>query len=143
MKTIRVGLVAAVVLGLGLASIARPARSEEEKSPPATVKELRQQKVALAREIFDLTKASYQAGASTFKRLLEATLDLHNAELPLCETKEQRIAKHQEILEVAKQMAQAARKLAEANESTGLELKRAEMFVIECRIRLEEAKEYE
>lgn len=129
-----------IVLALSLALTTALAQTKQDKSPLAALMELRQQKVALAREVLNLTKAGYEAGASNYSDLLQAMIDLHNAELPLCETKEQRIAKHQEILEVAKLAAQAARKLAEANESTVVELKRAEMFVLECRIRLEEAK---
>ena len=80
-----------IVLVLSLALTTVLAQTKQDKSPLAGLMELRQQKVALALEVLDLSKTGYEAGASNYSNLLQSMIELHNAELSLCRPRSSRL----------------------------------------------------
>ena len=104
------------------------------------VKQLRQEKVAKLRDIYERTKAAYETGNASFRDLLDSAMSVHEGTLEAAESKEQRLAVHREMMKTAEEMVKTAEALVKANELQVAELLKAQVTLIERKIAFEKEK---
>jgi outer membrane protein TolC len=105
------------------------------------IKSLLQDRLAVLRRIQQIATTQYEKGAIGADVLRDAGLSVLKARLDLCETKEERIGVHQDMVTDA----EAWDKLAQAEYKSGaqrteLDALRARAYLLDCRIDLEKAR---
>ena len=107
------------------------------KDDSEKVKQLREEKVVLLREMFEYSSTKYKAGQATFIEVLEAKMAYLDAGLDLAETHEKRLAQLDQMVRVAEEMVKSAEELAKVKEGTINDVRKAKVVLIERKIALE------
>lgn len=129
-------LVICVCVFLAGAAGAPTATAEE----PGKIKELREKRIAVLKEIVEITEKTYKGGQVGFDQVVKARLDLLQAQLDASATKEDRIRLLGEVVEHAESLEKAVAKLFEAKQVGRVDALKAQAFVLETKITLEQAK---
>lgn len=130
-------LVICVCVFLAGAAVGAPAANAEQ---PGKIKELREKRIAVLKEIVEVTEKTYKGGQVAFDQVVKARLDLLQAQLDASETKEDRIRLLGEMVKQAEALEKAVAKRFEAKEVGRVDVLKAAAFVLETKIALEQAK---
>lgn len=114
--------------------VPHPANGKDDSEK---IKKLREEKVALLKEMVDYTSTKYQTGQATLTELLEAKMAYLDAGLDLADTREKRLAQLDQMVRVAEEMVKGAEELAKAKEGTINDVRKAKVVLIERKIALE------
>ena len=137
-KNVRLVLVATTVLAAMWS--AGGSAFAEDPPQPAGIKDLLQRRLVAMTEIRDLILQAYNHAETTYDQVLNATVAWHQARLDLCETKEERIGVHNELVRLAEQLQKVAERLYAAKEATRIDVLKAKAQVLDAQIALERAK---
>lgn len=107
---------------------------------PDKVKELRGERIAVLKEIVEVTEKTYKGGQVTFDQVAKARLDLLQAQLDASESKEDRIRLLGGMVEHAELLEKTVTKLFEAKQVGRVDALKAQAFVLETKIALELAR---
>ena len=133
-------------LGLltGFLFVAVPVMAQQgtETDLAAELTKLRMNRVATLQELLDLSFVGYRHGEFAVDQVLEAQLDLTEAQLEMAETPDQRIALLEKQLKIAKRTLDAAENLGAAKEVSRCDALRAKaaMLGVEIKLLRERAK---
>lgn len=114
-----------------------PTATAEE---PGKVKELREKRIAVLKEVRDVTQKAFTSGQLSSDQVAKARLDLLQAQRDASETKEGRIRLLGEMGDQAEVLEKAVAKRFEAKEVGRFDAPRAQAFVLETKIALELAR---
>lgn len=131
-----VGLTLALVLG----AVAVVLADEGVASHDDTIKELLKKRLVVLTNVHDLQMKSHEVGVAHYRQVVEDQKAMFNAQLDLCDTKEDRIRVHQEVVKVAKEMSQYMIAVAKTGRAKQVDVLKAEAYLIETQIALERAK---
>ena len=106
----------------------------------AKIKKLVEKRIEVRSQILRLVTTEYQQGRNSFDKVVEAQASLLSARLDSCETKEQRIKIHDEMVKAAETSLELAKKHFEAGEATQADVLKGEAHLLEMQISLEKAK---
>src|SRR5262245_2880512 len=95
-----------------LIALARVVAADE--TAETTIKKLVEKRVEIRTQILRLVTSEYEEGRSAFDKVVEAQTSLLSARLDCCETKEQRVKIHDEMVKVAETSLERAKKHFEA-----------------------------
>jgi outer membrane protein TolC len=122
-----------IAVASGLAATDSPSDSPE-------VKQLLQERLEILTTIYKARVEAHKSGVMSLDKVLEANAALLHAKLELCDTKEERLKVHAEIVELARQTVQVVEQLSNAAEAPQSELLSARLRLLEARIGWERAK---
>jgi outer membrane protein TolC len=107
-----------------------------------TIKELLQERLATVVRIHKAVVEGYTQGVAgiTLDDLHQAEVTVQNARLDLCETKQDRIKVHEDMVNEAEQWHKFIEKVAQRGQASPVELLKAKAYLLETRIGLERAK---
>lgn len=128
---------AACVLMLALGG--NLARTAEEGQPSDQVRELLKERLVIVAEIYEITLKEFQSGQISIDQVFQARISLLTAKLDLCETKEDRIRVHREMVKQAEDWLQVVTKLFAASQATRVDVLKAKAQLLEARIGLEKS----
>lgn len=112
----------------------------ENPPDPPEVKQLLQERLAILTTIYKSRVEAHKSGVMSVGKVLDANAALLQAKLDLCDTKDDRLKVHAEIVELARQTVQVVEELSNAAEAPQSELLTARLRLLEARIGLERAK---
>jgi outer membrane protein TolC len=115
--------------------------SADKAEARSKIKSLLQERLAVLQRIQRIVVARYQHGAISADVLRDAGISVLKARLDLCETKEERVRVHEDMVTDA----EAWDKLAQAEYKSGvhgteIDALRARAYLLDCRIDLERAR---
>jgi outer membrane protein TolC len=119
---------------------ARTSHADDQPDPKARIKKLQEERLAAAKEIYDLDMKAYQRGGVSYDRARQALVTLLHARLDLAETKDERIKVMEEIVKSAKQWEESVGAMAKSGVIAGTEALRARVDRLSAEIALEKAR---
>lgn len=129
--------VLAAVLGADpVVETSRPAHARQ----PDTVKNLQDKRLAVLKEIVEVTEKTYKGGQASFDQVGKARLDLLQAQLDMSRTKEERVRVLEEMVKQTEALEEVVKKLVEAKQAGRIDALKAEALVLQIKIALEQAK---
>ena len=129
-------LLAACALML-ISGITLAARNAETNTK---VRDLLKERLATATKIHAIARVLHDGGKIRFEEVLDAQAYLLRAKLDLAQTREERIAVHEELLAVARETAKTMREQAQAGVVSTIDSLRADAGLLEVQIGLEKVK---
>jgi outer membrane protein TolC len=111
-----------------------------QRAKPDSIEELQKKRIAVLKEIVDITEKSFKSGQVSFDRVGSARLDLLQAQLDASRTKEERLRLLEEMVKHAEEMEAAVKRLVEAGQAGRVEALKSTAFVLQTRIALEKVK---
>lgn len=108
--------------------------------PGDRVKALREEKLAVLKEINVMVVKSYQAGQGNAGAVHRSRLDLLEAQLELCETPAQRLKLHEEIVAEAQMWETTITTMAKGGQAPVMDALEAKVFRLQTQIALEQAR---
>ena len=124
-------LVAVVLLGFGLAAVA-----VDTTDPADKVKELREQRLGVLKEIHNFAASGFQSGEMPAEAVHRAKLDVLQAQLALANSKKERVALLEAAVSEGEQWQAVVRNQVELGEVSKVDLLRAQALVLNVRIDL-------
>src|SRR5262249_46926921 len=91
---------------------------EQIEASAKKIKELQQQRIAILKDVVEICTQVYQRGRVSFEEVLEANLQLLNAELDVAEKESDRIELYKNTVEMLKQYEQTAAAAVDAARGT-------------------------
>jgi outer membrane protein TolC len=112
------------------------------ENPPDSpeVKQLLRERLEILSTIYQSRRKAHKSGAMGLDKVLQANAALLEARLELCDTKQERLKVHAEIVELARQTVETVEKLTKTAEVPQSELLDARLRFLEARIALERAR---
>lgn len=107
---------------------------------PDKIKELQEKRIALLKEIVEVTEKAFKGAQSSYDQVIKARLDLLQAQLDATQKKEDRIRLLEEMVKHAEDLEKAVQKLFEAKQVGQVDALKAQAFVLQTKIALEQAK---
>lgn len=89
----------------------RPAAAGQ---PDKAIKELQDKRLAVLKEIVEITEKTYKGGQAGFDQVVRARLDLLQAQLDASRTKEERVRVLEETVKQAEALEDVVKRLVEA-----------------------------
>ena len=132
-------LAACCAVMLCLAS-APNARAQDPSTDSPALKQLLKERLAILTMIYESQAEGHKQGVISFDKVQEAQLAMLEAKLELCDTKEERLKVHEEIVDAAKKSVQVAEELYKSAQAPQSEWLAAKVRVLDAQIRLERAK---
>jgi outer membrane protein TolC len=133
-KTLAAAIIVGFLLVPVLSGIGAPTSEDSE------VRHLLKERLATTAKIYDMSKASFEAGQIGPGEMLQAQAALLRAKLAVCDTKDDRVKVHGEMVEAAKQMMELIQAQAETGSVPQIEVLKAQAQLLDVRIGLERAK---
>lgn len=135
----------ATVFSAGLVAGASPMQPASvapvaEREKPDSIEELQKKRIAVLKEILDITEKSFKSGQTSFDRVGKARLVLLQAQLDASQTKEERIRLLGEMVKHAETMEAAVKRLVEAGQAGAVEALNATATALQTKIAFEKAK---
>lgn len=132
-------------LGVGTPPAALPPAvgvpvANKQPDKPDTIKELQERRIAVLKEIVEITDKAFGGGQVSFEQAVKARLDLLRAQLDAAQTREARVRLLEDMVKQAEALEEAVKRLAEAKTVGRVDALKARAFVLEVRIMLEQAK---
>lgn len=115
----------------------RPAAAGQ---PDKVIKELQDKRIAVLKEIVEITEKTYKGGQGGFDQVAKARLDLLQAQLDASRTKEERVRVLEETVKQAESLEDVVKRLVEAKQAGRVEALKAQALVLQTRIALEQAR---
>ena len=119
---------------------ARPAGDGPPRTKDVNVKELLKERLAVLRELSDLTTKDYETGRGSFDRVHQAARAVLDAELELCESGKERLAILEKIVAQAKESEKTAEQRYKTGNAPRSDVLTATAARLEAEIALERAK---
>ncbi|GEM_PF-4322850 len=140
-KAVSILMIAAAACSVWLAA-ASNAGSQQKADSKDKLKQLLQERVALAEKLHDLALIGYRGGDQkfSFAVVYDAKAKLLAARLDLAETKEQRIKIYEDMVKDAADHEKAVLQLEKAGGRSRFDVLNAKVYHLERRIALERAK---
>lgn len=135
-KTFRPALVLAFGTGLLWLATAGGATEETAKNSSDQVRQLLQERLAIAEKIVDLQSTLYQRQRVDFDDLLDARTDALRIKLELARSTEERVEIYKNMIDVAKKIAKYAHTKQEAGRASMVDVLEGESQVLKYRIAL-------
>jgi outer membrane efflux protein len=104
------------------------------------VKSLLKERLAIVTTIYEQRLAAHKQGATSLEQVTQARADLLRAKLDLCETKDERLAVHAEMVKLAEDSLQAVESVFKSGVIPQGELLKVKLELLEARLGLARAK---
>jgi len=121
-------------------SVAEGTVAQDENTANDEIKALLKERLAIVTTIYEQRLEAHKQGETSLENVLEARADLLSARLELCETKDQRVKLHEEMVRLAGESLSALEGLSKAGVIPQVEFLKAKLQLIKARIALERAK---
>ena len=111
------------------------------ETPTGNIQEMLQSRLQIVQRIQKIVMAKYAKGIVAYDVKHEADISVLKARLDLCETKQDRIKVHEEMVREAEGLAGfVENKLKSGYSISQIDVLKAQAYLLECKIRLEKAK---
>ena len=133
-KTLAVVILCGCLLVPILSGIGAPAPKDSE------VTKLLKERLTTTAKIYDMSKVAFQAGQMDHDEVLRAQAALLNAKLAVCDSKDERVKVHVEMVDTAKEMVGHVSAQVASGVAGELALLNAQAQLLDVQIGLERAK---
>jgi len=136
MRSLFIGWILMLSLAEGMVAQA----AQDEKPENDAIKALLNERLAIVTTIYEQRLEAHKHGKTSLEKVVEARTDLLSARLELCETKDQRVKVHAEMVKLAGEAVSAFEGLSKAGVIPQVELLKAKLQLVQARLALERAK---